>query len=217
MRQSVFNVAVPAALTAAGALASSAAAGVTITNPASAPAPYSTTLNFDEPGGPTGQIVGDEWSDICISSFISGDGIAQSVGDFSGNPGFGWLPNNNVYYAPFGAFMTFSQPLTAFACQYWDSSGPATFSGGGAIVVALSGGEEVGSLFLDNPAYGGVGNSWFNIVAAPGMTFDEVRLVGFGFFPEAYVDNISFDKVPTPGAGALFALGGVALMRRRRA
>lgn len=216
MRQSVFNVAVPAALTAAGALASSAMAGVTITNPASAPAPYSMTLNFDEPGGPTGDVTGNEWTDICITSLVSGSG-AQAVANLSGNPGFGWLPNNNVFYAPFGAYLNFSQPLTAFACQYWDSSGPATFTGGGAAVIALSGGEEVGSVFLDNPAFGGVGNSWFNIVAAPGMTFDEVRLVGFGFFPEAYVDNISFNKIPTPGASALFALGGVALMRRRRA
>ncbi|MCK6478008.1 MAG: hypothetical protein L6Q35_14385 [Phycisphaerales bacterium] len=195
-------------------LTSAAQAAVTVTQGASAPT-YATTLNFDEVGGPTGEVMGSEWSAIGLSSLIGGAGV-QVVNQFNTGPGMFWLGEGNAFGAPWGAFMTFSNDLTAFSCQYWDTSGPATMMGGGAIVVALSNGVEVGSLFITDPAWGGVGDTWVNIVADGGSTFDEIRLVGFGFFPEAYADNMSWDAVPAPAGAALLGLGGLAMARRRR-
>jgi hypothetical protein len=190
-------------------------AGVSVSSGVSAPT-YSNTLNFDEVGGPTGSVAGNAWAGLGVSSLIGGSGDVF-VGALGTNPGWEWLGSSNVVYAPWGIFSTFSQPLTAFSCQYWDSSGPATFMGGGALVVALNGGVEVGSVFLDEPAYGGIGNEWINITTTGGSTFDEVRLVGFGFFPEAYADNFSWNTVPAPSAAGVLAVGGLLASRRRRA
>ncbi|MCB9846058.1 MAG: hypothetical protein H6811_08745 [Phycisphaeraceae bacterium] len=195
--------------------AASAQADVTITQGDSAPT-YPSLLTFDEVGGPVGAVVGDEWSPMGISQLVSGDG-SQFVGNLHSNPGFGWLPDNNLLYAPWGAFLTFDGDVDAFSVRYWDSSGPATFSGGGAAVVALNDGIEVAFFFVDNPAYAGVGDEYFNIVADNGSVFDEVRMLGFGFFPEAFVDDISWNPAPAPASGALLALGGLVATRRRRA
>jgi len=201
-----------AAAMAAAATGANASVGVTVD--ASAPT-YAHTLTFDEPGTPTGSVTGSEWAGIGISSIISGAGD-QAVDQYNANPGFGWLGTGNVFAGPWGIFINFSSPLSDFSAQYWDSSGPATFFGGGAIVIALSGGVEVGSLFLDDPAYGGAGNEWINISATGGSTFDEVRLVGFGFFPQAYADNLSWNAVPAPSAAMVGMIGMIAAGRRRR-
>ncbi len=206
-------------LTALAGLApclASASAGVTVSMGASAPT-YSTTLNFDEVGGPTGSVAGNAWAGIGVSSLIGGAGDVF-VDDIGANPGWEWLGSSNVVYAPWGVFMTFGNELTEFSCQYWDSSGPASFFGGGAIVVALNDGNEVGSFFLESPPYGGLGDEWVNITTTAGSTFDEVRLVGLGFsFPEAYADNFSWNAVPAPSAAAALAIGGLMMARRRRA
>lgn len=201
-------------LAAVLAAAAGANASVGVTVGASAPT-YTHTLNFDEPGTPTGLVSGSEWTGLGISSIVGGAGD-QVVDQFNTNPGFGWLGTGNAFGGPWGIVINFSSPLSDFSAQYWDNSGPATFFGGGAIVVAVSGGVEVGSLFLDDPAYGGVGDEWINISATSGSTFDEVRLVGFGFFPQAYTDNLSWNTVPTPSAAAVGMLGMIAAGRRRR-
>jgi len=191
-------------------------AGVTVSMGSSAPT-YSTTLNFDELGGPTGSVPGNAWTGLGVSSLIGGAGDVF-IDDPGAAPGWEWLGSSNVLYAPWGVFMSFSGELTSFSCQYWDSSGPATFFGGGAGVYAYKDGNEVGSVFITDPAYGGIGDEWVNITTTGGSTFDEIHLVGFGFgFPEAYADNFSWNAVPAPsGVGAL-AMGGLFLSRRRRA
>ncbi|MCC6426880.1 MAG: hypothetical protein IT435_08660 [Phycisphaerales bacterium] len=190
-----------------------AQASVTVSQGTSAPT-YSTTLNFDEVGGPTGSVPSGSWSSIGVSSFIGGAGDAF-VGQFNTNPGWGWLGTGNAVYGAWGLFMNFSNDLTEFSAQYWDNSGPATMMGGGALVVALDNGAEVGSLFITDPAFGGAGDEWINIQTSDGSTFDEVRMLGFGFFPEAYADNLSWNAVPAPSAAGLAVIGLIISARRR--
>jgi uncharacterized protein (TIGR03382 family) len=178
------------------------------------PAPtYSTTLNFDEPGGPTGlDVPSNSWVGIGITSFVSGTG-SNAVDNFSGaSP---WLPNNNSYWAPFGAFINFNADMSAFSIQAWDTSGPAGPFGGGMGIFVLDDGVEVGSGFF-SPAWGGVGDTWYNITTTDGSKFDEVRILGFGFSPETFVDNLSWNAVPGPGSLALLGLAGLVGSRRRR-
>ncbi len=200
----------------AGLLSGATAVGaVNITQGASAPT-YANTLTFDEVGGPTGASVpGGSWASVGISELIAGVGPG-TVAQVNTNPGFGWAGSGNVFYAPFGVFLTFSQDVNAFSVRYWDSSGPASFFGGGAAIVVFNNGVEVASHFINNPAYGGVGQEYFDITGDGGSSFDEVRMLGFGFFPEAIADNLSWNTVPSPGSAGALALGCAAMARRRR-
>lgn len=205
-----------AALVVGLAGASTAFGAITITQ-SGAPAPtYGTVLDFDAPGSPTGDNVpANSWASLGLSSIVSGEG-SNFVGNLSGNPGFDWLPNSNVFYGPFGVFMQFDSALSELSLQYWDSSGPSMGFGGGAAVAVSRNGQEVGFYFIQDPAYAGLGDPWFNITATDGMSFDSVAVLGFGFFPEAFVDNISWNKVPAPGGASLAALALLAAGRRRR-
>lgn len=203
MIRSLLLVALPVA-----ASASVANATITITRGSSAPT-YATLVTFDEVGGPVGSNPpNNAWAAQGISFLGSGEGN-RAVGNHSGISG----TSDNSFYGPFGVFMNFSSDLTAASLQYWDTSGSAGPFGGGIGVFVLNDGVEVGS-FFGNGVIGTQTNSWFNIVATDGMVFDEIRAVGFGFFPESVVDNISF--VPAPGSLALLGLGGAAALRRRR-
>jgi hypothetical protein len=190
-------------------MAGAASASISITQ-GSTGNTYGTTLNFDEPGTPTGIVPIDTWAGIGLERMEAGDGQSQ-VFDAS-EP---WIGDGNSFLGVFGVFMTFSTELTSFSSQVWDPSGPPTFTGGGFVVVALNDGVEVGSYFGE-PAWGGIGDSWVDITATDGMVFDEVRILGFGFFPTTYVDNISWNVVPTPGSLAFLGLAGMASTRRRR-
>ncbi len=201
----------------AGLAGASAAFGAINVVQTAAPAPtYGTVLDFDAPGSPTGQNVpANSWAGLGLSSIVSGEG-SNFVGNLSGTPGFDWLPNNNVFYGPFGVFMQFDSALSELSLQFWDSSGPSAGFGGGAAVAVGLGGQELEFYFVQNPAYAGLGDSWFNITATEGMSFDSVTVLGFGFFPESYVDNISWNKVPAPGTASLALLGLMVGGRRRR-
>jgi len=201
-------------------LMSTANAAITITQTVAAAPTYTTQLNFDAPGSPTGApIPSTSFAAWGISNFGSGDNPnTVNVGQVNTNPGFGWLGTGNVAYSAWGLFINFSNQLSSFSCQYWDDSGPGSPFGGGAAVVALKGGVEVGSLFLTAPAFSPTAKSWFNITTSGGDTFDEVRMVGNGFFPTAYADNLSWNvAVPAPSSLGLLALGGIVAGRRRRA
>ena len=201
-------------LVAVFSMANIASAAITVTQQAGPAPTYGTTLNFDELGGPTGpNVPGNSWTGIGITSLISGEG-SNFVGNLSGD--FPWLPNNNVYAAPFGAFINYANDLSALSVQAWDPSGPPSPFGGGLGVFVFDDGVEVGSGFF-TPAWGGVGNTWYNITTTGGSKFDEVRILGFGFSPTTYVDNLSWNVVPAPGAFALLGLAGLVGCGRRRA
>lgn len=204
-------------MTAAACLsmaALTAQASVTISVGGSAPT-YATVLNFDEPGGPTGTVPTDAWASIGVSSVY--DGVDQGfVGNLNGQPGFGWLPDNNVIVGNFGMNFDFSTALTELSAQVWDNAGPATFITGGMVCVVRNGDQEVGNFFWENPVYGTAGDNWFNITATDGTVFDSVSFFGLAFgFPETIVDNVSFNPIPAPGAMG-FALTGLGLLARRR-
>lgn len=212
------NTRIAIVLAAVAASASAASAGYTITQQ-NAPAPtYSTTLNFDEPNGPTGLVSADAYASLGLASLTSGTGD-QSVGDNS--EFFPWVNDGNSMFANFGMTAVFETDITEFSIQIWDPSGPPSFIGGGLVVVLLNDGEVVWDLFQQNgniatPAWGGVGDSWFDITTTDGMAFDEVRMFGLGFTPTAFIDNLSWNAIPTPGALALFGIAGLGASRRRR-
>lgn len=190
------------------AAAGHAAATITITQGASG-ATYGTTLNFDEVGGPTGVVATDAWAGLGLAEMQAGDGVPQVF-----DPAEPWIGDGNAFYGNFGVFMTFSTDLTNFSGQIWDPSGPPTFIGGGFGVFVFNDGVEVG-FYSGEPAWGGLGDSWIDVTATDGMVFDEVRILGFGFFPTTYADNLSWNPVPAPGSLAFLGLAGLAGSRRR--
>lgn len=198
--------------TAAALLCCAAAsAGITIAQ-TEAPAPtYATTLTFDEPGTPTGSVPSNAFASTGLAVLESGTGV-NTVGDVTGF--LPWVGSGNSFYGPFGVFMTFSNDLTEFSTQAWDPSGPPSPFGGGMGVYVFNDGIEVASAFV-TPAWGGVGKSWFNVTTTDGSVFDEVRILGFGFPYETYVDNLSWNAVPGPGGLALLGLAFARRSRRR--
>lgn len=200
------------ALATAATVASTALADVTVTQGSSAGS-YSTTLNFDEVGGPTGVVATNSWASIGITELQAGDGV-PFVGDLD-TPNGGWgLGDGNAFLGSFGVFITWDSDLTEFSTQVWDPSGPPGIFGGLAFIV-MNDGVEVANFFT-TPAWGGLGDTWFDVTTSGGMVFDEVRILGFGFFPQTHVDNLSWNAIPTPSAAALLGLGALTLQRRRR-
>ena len=201
-----------AATTATLVMSGSAFADLTITQGPSAPTYTDYTLHFDEDGGPTGVVAPDTWLGSHGLYIEAGDGVGQ-VDDWDPLYG-GWgLGDGNSFFGNFGVFMTFDQDLTGFSAQVWDPSGPPDPFGGGLGVFVFNDGVEVANTIVE-PAWGGIGDSWFNIVG-DGVAFDEVRILGFGFTPTTFMDNVSWDVVPAPGAFALLAVAGLVGRRRR--
>lgn len=200
------------AITAA-TVSTSASADITSTLGPSAPT-YSTTLNFDEPGTPTGAVADTTWLASHGVTIAAGDS-QPVVDDFSVTPGQFWLGTGNSYLGNFGVFMTFENDLTDFSAQIWDPSGPPSPFGGGAYAFVFDDGVEV-SNFAFTPSWGSVGDEWLNISATDGMVFDEIRILGFGFNPTTYMDNASWNAIPAPGGLAALGLAGFAASRRRR-
>lgn len=192
---------------------SSASAAITITQTADPAPTYATTLTFDEPGTPTGPVASNAFASYGMSSVIAGDGAAI-VDNFTAN--LPWVGSGNAMYGPYGIFANFSSDLTGFSSQVWDTSGPATPFGGGLSIYVFHQGELLASGSY-TPAWGGVGKSWFNISTTDGSVFDEVRILGNGFFPETFADNMSWSAVPTPGAIAVLGLAFGRGSRRRSA
>ena len=206
------SIQIAAGIALAAGLSTSAMATYTVTQ-TNAPAPtYSTTLNFDEPGTPTGTVPTNTWAGIGLAEMQAGDSNPV-VDDFSAfNP---WINDGNAFFGNFGVFMTFSTDLTELSGQFWDPSGPPSPFGGGMGIFIFNDGVEVANAFV-TPAWGGIGDSWIDITTSGGMVFDEVRVLGFGFSPTTYADNLSWNAIPSPGAAALFGFAGLASIRRRR-
>jgi len=207
------------------ALGTPALADYMITQGATAPSYTDRALNFDEVGGPTGNVSPDAWSaSHGISELQAGDGnpIVDDHDPTWGGGG-GWLGEGNSFFGNFGVFMTLDHKTNAMSMQVWDPSGEGTPFGGGLNIFLFNDGVQVADITggdpfgeIATPAWGGVGDEWFNLTASDGDVFDEIRIVGFGFSPTTFVDNISWQVAPTPGALALFGLAGLARGRGRR-
>jgi hypothetical protein len=194
--------------------ASTASAGITVTNTTEAAPTYSTVLNFDEAGAPSGELPPSTWqSDFGLT--INGGAGNPFVGNLGGIYG-PWAGTGNAIVAPFGLFLNFDNDLTEFSFQAWDPSGPPTPFGGGLHVHYFLDGVHLGTQSV-TPAWGGVGKTWFNITTTDGSRFDEVRVLGGSFIgSDTIMDNLSWNAVPGPG-GLAFLLFGLASRSRRRA
>ena len=102
-----------------------------------------------------------------------------------------------------------------FVGGFFSFFGRSFFGVGLSVFVFDNGGLVASSSFT--PAWGGVGDEWFDITTDGGSVFDEVRILGFGFDPTTFVDNLSWNAVPEPGS-LLLLIGGmsITLLRRRR-
>jgi len=196
---------------AAGACAlATGARAITITLGQTAPTYTGFSLNFDEPGTPTGSVSPATWQGSHGVVIQAGTGNPD-VGAFQ--PFFGaWLGEGNAIAGPFGLFMNFDTDLTGLSMQVWDPSGAPSPFGGGLGVFVFNNGVEIASGSF-TPAWGGVGNQWLHV---SGGEFDDVRVLGFGFSPTTYGDNLSWDVVPAPSAAALLGVAGLVGARRRR-
>jgi hypothetical protein len=214
------------AATFVAAASAPALAGYDIAQGSSAPQYTDHFLTFDEPGTPIGAVSTDYWATSHNIAELQAGDLAPQVDNWDATFGGtgGWLgENTNSFFGNFGVFMTLENAASEMSMQIWDPSGPPSFFGGGLNVILFNDGVQVHDLFLQNgditePAWGGIGDEWFNITTTGGDVFDEVRILGFGFTPTTFMDNLSYNEVvPAPGSLALLALAGIAGRRRRRA
>ena len=199
---------------AALALSSMAMGAYTITQGTTAPTYGDYQLDFDQPGDPTGAIVGDEWYGSHGITLGSGVGDGGSVDDWDATyGGNGWLGAGNSHWGSFGTFITFDGPVGEFSLEVWNNGTDPFFGGIGVYVFQQ--GVEVGFIG-GTPAWNGAGMQAWDIVATDGDWFDEVRIIDWDFASFGiYTDNYSWNDVPAPGALALLGLAGLARRRRR--
>tara|TARA_B100001059_G_scaffold211608_1_gene226087 strand:- start:243 stop:881 length:639 start_codon:yes stop_codon:yes gene_type:complete len=175
---------------------------------------YSTTLNFDEPGGPTGVVDQTAWQAGYGLQMFDGLGPSTFVGDLNSTLGYPWLPTDNSAFGMFGIYLKFDTAVDHLSFQAWDNSGDPSPMGGGFSVLLLN--PDFSSYAQSDtytPAWGGIGDTWYDVQAGGGDSFDFVFVTGWGFSPETVIDNMSWTTVPAPGSIALF---GVALLGNRR-
>lgn len=202
-------------LSAVLGVAGSASASFVITQQA-APAPtYSNLITFDEPGTPTGVVPNSTWSDLGITITDGVNPNAVVVGDVSGT--FPWINTGNVAEGAFGIQLAWDSAVTELSFQAWDPSGPPTPFGGGVFVVLFDENDNELQSGAFTGAWGGLGSTWFNITTSGASSFRRAVIFNNSFGNStSWVDNISWNAVPTPGALALLAIGALGAGRRRR-
>jgi hypothetical protein len=197
-------------------MTAAAQAEISYTQSAAQTPTYGTTLNFDEAGGPTGVVDQDAWQAGYGVQIFDGLGPSTYVGDLNTVLGYPWLPTDNAAFGYFGIYLKFDQAVTNLSFQAWDNSGDPSPFGGGMSVLLLN--DDFSSWSQSptyTPAWGGVGDTWFDVSASGGDSFNFVLVTGWGFSPETAMDNLSWNVVPTPGTLAIFGLAAAGRRRRR--
>ncbi len=175
---------------------------------------YATSLNFDEPDGPTGNgIPSNAWAAAPYFIDILGfDFGPNAVGDNSTLTG----ADTNSFFGSFGVRMLFANDLTELSLQAWNDSGPPDpIFGGGMVIVVFNDGGDPLALDVVTPAFGGAGEPKINFTTTDSTVFDEVILQGFGFTPDVYIDNLSWNAVPEPSFAVWLGMLGLAALRIR--
>jgi len=195
------------AASACTAIAGQALAAVTATQGASAPT-FSEAITFDEAGTPTGLVPSNYWASQGIT-ITDGSNPSVPVGNVNGM--FPWVDNSNVADgSSFGLFLTFAPNATEVSFQLWSSAGaPGPF--GGLYIYAND--QFVNSF---TPAWGGTGDTWYTVSTTDGSEITSLAIIGGGIFPPAvFMDNLSWNQIPAPGALALLGLALAGTRRRR--
>lgn len=207
-------------LAAASALlvfVSPAIAGYTVTQSSNAAPTYNQLLTFDEPGTPTGAVSSDHYASLGLTMSSGVDASSFFIGDVSA--GLPWVGAGNVAGGGFGLFLEFSPGTTAVSFQAWgDAGNPGPFGGGIWIWVLDGDGNVLSDFDVFEPAWGGLGDTWYNVTASDGDTIQYLltnnnSMIG----SETFIDNLSWQTaIPAPGALALFGVAGLVGVRRRR-
>lgn len=188
--------------------ASTASAGVVVTQQAAAAPTYGNVADFDLFTAPA-EAAPNTWAASGLASFTDGGNPFVPIVNVNGV--YPWVPNSNVVSGfSFGLFMTFDPGVvTEASFQIWSSAGaPGPFSG---LYIYVN--DQLAASV--NPSWGGVGDTWYDVTTNGGSTINSVAIIAGGFgFPELFLDNLSWN-VPTPGAIALLMLGGLTGRRRR--
>jgi hypothetical protein len=205
-------------IAAIGLAGGTAFGGYTITQ-SSTPGPVYTdhSVTFDEPGVPVG-VVMDPFDYYLASDgvyFTSGNGFLMAE-DWDALEGIaGGTGEGNQLNGGFNINMYFDHDVTELSFRGWANGSPS-FPFGGIIVRLFNDGVEVASYDGIAP-FGGVGDEWFNAVADGGDAFDQVLFFNPAFNSfNSYVDNLTWNQVPAPGALALIGVAGLLGGRRRR-
>ncbi|HWB20663.1 MAG TPA: hypothetical protein VG711_10205 [Phycisphaerales bacterium] len=199
------------------ALSSGASAAYNITQQSAAAPTYSNLLTFDEPGTPTGLVSSTYWQSTYGLTITDGvNGPNTDIDDFTGI--FPSLGTGNSNLGFFGIYIAFDSEVTSMSFQAWDPSGSPDPFGDGLTIVLLDQNDNAldGNSFTG--AWGGIGDTWFNITTSGGSTFRKAVIFNNSFDPETYIDNLSWSTAaaPAPGALSLLGLAGLVSKRRRR-
>ena len=205
---------IASAMVGAGVLNSAALAAATITQQNAAAPTYDTLLTFDEPGTPLGLVASNYWQGSHGVTITNGTDPGIPVNDFSG--ALPWINSGNAVEGWFGVFMTFDNPVTAMSFQAWDPSGAPNPFGNGLFIHLVDINDNIVHSQAFTGAWGGIGNTWFDVTTTDGTTFQKVVVTNNSFNPVSYVDNVSWTAVPAPGSLALLALAGLCGRSRRR-
>lgn len=205
-----------AAIGAALVLSAPASAGYNVTQTA-APAPaYSTLINFES--APAGANPSNTYSGLGLSMYSGVDPSGFGVAD--GNGIWPWLPasNGNVAAGNFGLFLDFAPGATSVSFQAWGDAGAPSMFGGGIWVWVLDGqGNVISNADVFTPAWGGIGNTWYNVTTTGGSTIEHLLISNnSNIGSETIIDNLSWTPAPAPGAFALLGVAGLVGGRRRR-